>query len=95
VFQFREKIYEIYEEICGARLTTNMGRIGGLNAIGQSKPLELLETFFNDFHKWKEFENLFEKSRIFFIDRTKRRSNNRKKAMDYGFTGPNFTRRRN
>jgi NADH-quinone oxidoreductase subunit D len=24
-----EKIYEIYEEICGARLTTNMGRIGG------------------------------------------------------------------
>jgi NADH-quinone oxidoreductase subunit D len=29
VFQYREKIYEIYEEICGARLTTNMGRIGG------------------------------------------------------------------
>jgi NADH-quinone oxidoreductase subunit D len=29
VFQFREKVYEIYEEICGARLTTNMGRIGG------------------------------------------------------------------
>jgi NADH-quinone oxidoreductase subunit D len=37
-FQFREKIYEIYEEICGARLTTNMGRIGGLNAIGHPKP---------------------------------------------------------
>ena len=32
VFQFREKIYEIYEEICGARLTTNMGRIGGFAA---------------------------------------------------------------
>ena len=29
VMQYREKIYEIYEEICGARLTTNMGRIGG------------------------------------------------------------------
>ena len=27
VFQEREKIYEIYEEICGARLTTNLGRI--------------------------------------------------------------------
>jgi NADH-quinone oxidoreductase subunit D len=25
----REHIYEIYEEICGARLTTNIGRIGG------------------------------------------------------------------
>src|SRR6478609_6585305 len=29
VFQEREKIYDIYEEICGARLTTNIGRIGG------------------------------------------------------------------
>ena len=29
LFQEREKIYEIYEEICGARLTTNLGRIGG------------------------------------------------------------------
>src|SRR6187402_2934012 len=30
LFQEREKIYEIYEEMCGARLTTNMGRIGGM-----------------------------------------------------------------
>jgi NADH-quinone oxidoreductase subunit D len=29
IFQDREFIYEIFEEICGARLTTNMGRIGG------------------------------------------------------------------
>ena len=29
VFQEREKIYDIYEDICGARLTTNIGRIGG------------------------------------------------------------------
>lgn len=29
MFQHRENIYEIYEEICGARLTTNIGRIGG------------------------------------------------------------------
>ena len=28
-FQEREKIYELYEEICGARLTTNIGSIGG------------------------------------------------------------------
>jgi len=28
-FTEREKIYELYEEICGARLTTNIGRIGG------------------------------------------------------------------
>ena len=29
-FQMREKVYEIFEEICGARLTTNIGRIGGM-----------------------------------------------------------------
>ena len=30
VFKWREVIYEIFEEICGARLTTNIGRIGGI-----------------------------------------------------------------
>ena len=29
MFQQREKIYDLYEEVCGARLTTNIGRIGG------------------------------------------------------------------
>ena len=33
VFQEREKIYEIYEEVCGSRLTTNMGRVGGHGAV--------------------------------------------------------------
>jgi NADH-quinone oxidoreductase subunit D len=36
VFQFREKVYEIYEEICGACLTTNMGRIGGKRLVSKS-----------------------------------------------------------
>ncbi len=34
VFQFRERIYEIYEEICGARLTTNMEESVVLKEIG-------------------------------------------------------------
>jgi len=29
VFQEREKIYELFEEVCGARLTTNISRVGG------------------------------------------------------------------
>ena len=29
VFQDREKIYDLYEQVCGARMTTNIGRIGG------------------------------------------------------------------
>src|SRR3569833_4118733 len=29
VMEYRELIYEIYEEVCGSRLTTIIGRIGG------------------------------------------------------------------
>lgn len=91
VFQFREKIYEIYEEICGARLTTNMGRIGGFEREWSPKAFELLNTFMQDFPAaWKEFENLFERNRI-FIDRTVNvGSITAEKAMQYGLTGPNL-----
>lgn len=33
VFQWREFIYEIFEEMCGARLTTNIRRIGGFEKL--------------------------------------------------------------
>ncbi len=91
VFQFREKIYEIYEEICGARLTTNMGRIGGFERAWSDEAFKKLETFLQDFPvAWKEFENLFERNRI-FIDRTVNvGSISGEKAMQYGFTGPNL-----
>nr|WP_232517115.1 hypothetical protein [Chitinophaga sp. MD30] len=29
LMKYRELVYEIYEEICGSRLTTNIGRVGG------------------------------------------------------------------
>ena len=91
VFQFREKVYEIYEEICGARLTTNMGRIGGFEREWSPKAFELLNTFIEDFPvAWKEFENLFERNRI-FIDRTVDVGGiTGEKAMQYGMTGPNL-----
>jgi NADH-quinone oxidoreductase subunit D len=91
VFQFREKVYEIYEEICGARLTTNMGRIGGFEREWSPKAFELLEVFLKDFPvAWKEFENLFERNRI-FIDRTVNVGPiTAEKAMQYGLTGPNL-----
>jgi NADH-quinone oxidoreductase subunit D len=38
MFSSLESIYEIYEEICGARLTTNMGKFGGFR-IGHQKLL--------------------------------------------------------
>ena len=91
VFQFREKVYEIYEEICGARLTTNMGRIGGFEREWSPKAFELLNTFLEEFPvAWKEFENLFERNRI-FIDRTVNVGPiTSESGMQYGLTGPNL-----
>jgi len=66
----REHIYEIFEEICGARLTTNIGRVGGFerdfNAIAFAKTRQFLKKFPPIL---KEFETLFNRNRI-FIDRT-------------------------
>src|SRR6476469_535456 len=49
VFQEREKIYEIYEEVCGARLTTNMGRVGGMERDFSPVALEKLRKWLKEF----------------------------------------------
>jgi len=89
--QQREMIYEIYEEICGSRLTTNMGRIGGmerdLNEVAIRKIRNLLETFAD---MLKEMEKLFNRNRI-FMDRTIDVGPiSAERAISYGFTGPNL-----
>ena len=91
VMQYREKIYEIYEEICGARLTTNMGRMGGFERDWSPEAFRKLDIFLEEFPVvWKEFENLFVRNRI-FIDRTVNvGAISAEKAMSYGFTGPNL-----
>ncbi len=91
VFQFREKVYEIYEEICGARLTTNMGRIGGFERDWSAEAFRKLDVFLEEFPvAWAEFESLFVRNRI-FIDRTVNVGPiSAERAMSYGFTGPNL-----
>ena len=91
IFQQREKIYDIYEEVCGARLTTNMGRIGGFERNFTDKSWELIRAFVKDFPKaLKEFENLLMRNRI-FMDRTINCGGfPADRALSYGFTGPNL-----
>jgi NADH-quinone oxidoreductase subunit D len=91
VMQYRELIYEIYEEICGSRLTTNMGRIGGFERNFNQTAFTKIEKFLEEFPKvWKEFEDLFSRNRI-FIERTKGTGAiSAERALNYGFTGPNL-----
>lgn len=91
VMQYRELIYEIYEEICGSRLTTNIGRIGGFERNFTNTAFVKLEKFLNEYPKvLKEFENLFTRNRI-FMERTQGTGGiSAERALNYGFTGPNL-----
>lgn len=91
IFQEREFIYEIYEEMCGARLTTNIGRIGGFERDFSPKVIEKIREFVKRFEKALiEFENLLLRNRI-FMDRTiKVGPISAERAISYGFTGPNL-----
>ncbi len=91
VMQYREMIYEIYEEVCGSRLTTNMGRIGGFERNFTNTAFQKLEKFLIEYPKvLREFENLFTRNRI-FIERTQGVGGiSAERALNYGFTGPNL-----
>ncbi len=91
VMQYRELIYEIYEEVCGSRLTTTIGRIGGFERNFTPAAFQKLEKFLKEYPKvLKEFENLFTRNRI-FMDRTIGCGPiSAERALNYGFTGPNL-----
>ena len=90
-FQEREKIYELYEEICGARLTTNIGRIGGFERdftpVFHTKLKSFLKTFPKAFGEW---DSMLARNRI-FMDRTRGTGPiSPERALAYGLTGPNL-----
>jgi NADH-quinone oxidoreductase subunit D len=91
VFEEREKIYEIFESICGARLTTNIGRIGGFERDFTDVTWAKIKKFMKEFPAiLKEFEKLLVRNRI-FMDRTiGAGSISADRALNYGFTGPNL-----
>ncbi len=91
MFQERELIYEMFEEVCGARLTTNIGRIGGMERDFTPAFHQKLKSFLKGFPaRFDEFTSLLERNRI-FIDRTVGAGPIAgERALEYGFTGPNL-----
>ncbi|NUO02931.1 MAG: NADH-quinone oxidoreductase subunit D [Saprospiraceae bacterium] len=91
MFQERERIYEMYEEVCGARLTTNIGRIGGFERDFSPVFMAKLKAFLKEFPpRFEEFNSLLERNRI-FMDRTVGAGPiTAERALNYGFTGPNL-----
>jgi NADH-quinone oxidoreductase subunit D len=91
LFQWREKIYDIFEDICGARLTTNIGRIGGFDRDFPAKTWDKIRAFVKEYPKaFTEFSNLLERNKI-FMDRTIACGPiSGERALEYSFTGPNL-----
>ncbi len=91
IFQLRELIYELFEEVCGARLTTNIGRVGGLERDFSPKAWATLDKILEEVPKGlKEFENLLVRNRIFMDRCIGCGPISAEMALQYSFTGPNL-----
>ena len=88
-FREREEILKIFENYCGARLTTHMFRIGGTQYELYDGFEDQVRTFIKDFpKKVDEYETLLTQNRI-WIGRTRGvGAITAKAAIDIGLTGP-------
>ena len=91
VYQIREKVYDVYETICGGRLTSNIGRIGGMERDLIPEAIQKIRDLLEQAKKtFDEFEKLMNRNRI-FMDRTIGVGPiSAERALNYGFTGPNL-----
>lgn len=70
-FYQREKIYDIFESMCGARFTNSYTRVGGLMYDIQPNSIEKIRTFLREFPKTHDdMTRLLNRNRI-FVDRMK------------------------
>jgi NADH-quinone oxidoreductase subunit D len=70
-FNPREQIYDIFEALCGARLTNSYTRVGGLMYDASPKAIELIRDFLKQIPKTlRDMERLLNRNRI-FVNRTR------------------------
>ncbi|MEX2116497.1 MAG: NADH dehydrogenase (quinone) subunit D [Bacteroidota bacterium] len=88
-FREREKLYDVFENLVGARFTTSYTRIGGLAHDMTPQAEAMIRRFVDDFpENLHECERLLNKNRI-FVERTDGIGViTREQAIDLGVTGP-------
>ncbi|MBN1396897.1 MAG: NADH dehydrogenase (quinone) subunit D [Bacteroidetes bacterium] len=90
-FREREKLYDIFERIAGARFTTSYTRVGGVAQDITGKTIALIKTFINEFpEKLHECEKLFNTNPIFIGRLDGVGYIKREQAIDLGLTGPSL-----
>jgi len=87
----REMILDLFEQLCGARITYNYVRIGGVSNDVPEGWIEKAKKFVQHMKGClKEYDNLLSYNPI-FMDRTKGIGVlSKEKAISYGITGPNL-----
>jgi NADH-quinone oxidoreductase subunit D len=90
-FREREKLYDIFENLTGARLTTSYTRIGGLANDMTPQTAQMVWTYIKEFpENLHECEKLLNRNRI-FIERTDGVGViSPEQALDLGVTGPSL-----
>ncbi len=87
-FEQRERVYELFEKLCGARLTVSLTRIGGM---AQELPVgwvtDCLEVVKIITKNIEEVDRLLTKNPI-FVQRTKVCPISAEDAIQWGYTGP-------
>ncbi len=88
-FRERETLLDMFEQLCGARLTLNYYRIGGVDSDFTPELVQRLKTFLDTFpQKVSEYDGLIASNRI-WIGRTKHIAViSGEDAINYGLTGP-------
>jgi NADH-quinone oxidoreductase subunit D len=88
-FREREKLYDIFELICGARFTTSFSRIGGVANDIDDATLKKIKDWTEQFpSELKYFEGLVNKNRIFVNRIAGVGIMPPEKAIQLGLTGP-------
>ena len=89
LFTYREKVYTLFEKLCGARLTVSLTRVGGMAQEPPANWFKEVLVFCEEMKKGvDELEVLLSKNRI-WMDRTQGIGTlSIESAVEWGYTGP-------
>jgi len=90
-FKYREVLYSLFDEVCGARFTVSHSRIGGLASDLSSRAVDMIEDFLPKFSaeldEWMPFLN---RNRIWVERNQGVGAISKEDAIAIGLTGPNL-----
>jgi len=90
-FTEREKLFDLFEELTGARFTTSYTRIGGVTRDIPEGWTDKVLKFLDEFRRTlDEVDGLLSRNRIFYDRCVGVGTITKEKALDYGLTGANL-----